>query len=183
MRVRPSAQLQQRVERLAPERVQRGGGEGVPFGKLRAETANKERRAARLFQILFRGGFVQRAMDRRFRRVAGRLDFICAVGNDEPRRLRVHLKRQIDRNERRFGSIERGKRLEHVRRVRHVLLGAVAKHVRAALAGEVAVRKPAAGKHRAEGFRVVGFPSERLTAGGRRGGDVFRPLHAAFDLK
>ena len=65
----------------------------------------------------------------------------------------------------------------------HVLLRAVAEHVCGALPRQVAVRKPAAGKHAAQGLQVRMAAIQRLSAGGHRGSDIFRALHPALDLK
>ena len=93
------------------------------------------------------------------------------------------LQRPIHAYARRFLMVETGQIGEHRLGALHILFASDAEHGQIAAARQVSVGKPAAGKHGLQMLKIWFLPIQGLPVGGGGGCHVFRPFHAAFDLK
>ena len=178
-----AARVQQLGERPAPQRIERARREHISGRDIGGEVRHGKRRTAGLDKILFGARGIERSVDRLFGRIARDSAGILPVRHGERALCFRQRKRHRNADARRLLFIERGKRLEYLVGALHVVLGAIAEHGLIAFAREIPVRKAAAGEHGAERVLVVGLERKRLAAGGHNRGNVFRALHAPFDLE
>ena len=84
-----------------------------------------------------------------------------------------------------FAVVECGKRRENILCGGDILFATHAEHIAPESPVIVAGGEPGTGEYRAERALVFGgaFARETLFAGGHRGGDIFRPLHASLYFK
>ena len=183
MRSAHRARKEQRVQRLAAQRVDARCREHQPRGDIRLHRTHEKRRSARLFQVLSRHLRVGRTADGGLRNSARNRYAMRSVACDKSGTAPVHTEVQINGNPMHFRPIQLGQLLQHRFRALHILLGAAAEHTRIPFPRKITVRKAAPGEHCTKRLHIVGLARERVPTRGHRCCHILRALHTSFNFK